>query len=77
MITDIEKLVEYDADEGYLKADKIGETIAKQAGIPGRDLNVIFNYISGGRTLNRYIKDRKMIRSGEKIRLSQIYKIIK
>jgi len=61
MITDIEKLVEYDADEGYLKADKIGETIAKQAGIPGRDLNVIFNYISGGRTLNRYIKDRKMM----------------
>ena len=51
MVTDIEKLVEDYTDEGYLKADKIGEIIAKQVGVPGRDLNVIFNYISGGRTL--------------------------
>ncbi len=61
MMIDIEKLVEYDVNEGYLKADKIGEIIARQFGIPGRDLNVIFNYISGGKTLNRYIKSRKMM----------------
>ncbi len=61
MVTEIERLIEYDDNEGYLKADIIFGKIAGQVGIPGRDLSVIFSYISGGKTLNRYIKDRKMM----------------
>lgn len=57
---EIEKLVEYDDNEGYLDANIIFKKISDKEGRTKRDLDVIFSYISG-KTLNRYIKDRKMM----------------
>ena len=59
MVDEIEKYVDYNRSE-YLKASEIIGILRKQEGKSARDLNVIFEYISG-KSLNRYIKDRKMM----------------
>ena len=53
MVDEIEKYVDYNRSE-YLKASEIIGILRKQEGKSARDLNVIFEYISG-KSLNRYI----------------------
>ena len=59
MVAEIEKCVCYYRTE-YLKAGEIIDIIRRQEGKTARDLNVVFEYLSG-RSLSRYIKDRKMM----------------
>ncbi len=74
MIVEIEKLVKYDDDHGWYKAYEIIELLRKKEGKTARDLNTIFEYISG-QSLNRYVKDRKMMATYVKMLEDKDYKI--
>ena len=50
--------------DGYMSAKDIFETICKHNGCTARDLNTIFTFISG-KSLIKYIKDRKMMATYE------------
>ncbi len=66
IVTEIEKLVGYDDDYGCLKAEDIIGKLKKQEGKSARDLSTIFEFISG-KSLNKYVKDRKMMATYKKM----------
>ncbi|WP_022755883.1 helix-turn-helix domain-containing protein [Butyrivibrio fibrisolvens] len=66
IVSEIEKLVDYDEKCGYLEAEEIVERICKQEGKSIRDLNTNFTDIFGI-SLNKYVKDRKMMATYKKM----------
>ncbi len=66
IVSEIEKLVCYDKECGYLEAEDIIDRLSKQEGKTARDLSTIFAAIFDV-TLNKYVKDRKMMATYKKM----------
>ena len=66
IVKEIERLIDYDDDKGYLNPEEIIRILQKQQGKSARELDLNFKFISG-KSLNRYIKDRKMMATYKKM----------
>ena len=66
IIPEIERLVGYDEKYGYLEAEDIIDRLCKQEGKTARDLGTLFAGIFDI-SLNKYVKDRKMMATYKKM----------